>query len=72
MKEGNVSVRMAWISFGALPCRGGKKLDDSSRVDVVEIVGVPDMLPRLFPSWLGEGLISTPVGFFFLGLLYLG
>jgi len=21
----NVSVRMAWISFGALPCRGGKK-----------------------------------------------
>ena len=25
---------MAWISFGALPCRGKKKLDDSSRLDV--------------------------------------
>ena len=32
----NVSVRMAWISFGALPCRK-IKLDDSSRLDVVEI-----------------------------------
>jgi hypothetical protein len=27
---------MAWISFGALPCRK-KKRDDSSRFDVVEI-----------------------------------
>jgi len=34
-KQANVSVRMAWISFGALPCR--KKLDDSSRLHVVEI-----------------------------------
>ena len=24
-KQANVSVRVAWISFGALPCRGGKK-----------------------------------------------
>jgi len=31
----NVSVRMAWIFFGALPCR--KKKIDSSRLDVVEI-----------------------------------
>ena len=31
-------VRMAWISFGALPC-SGKKLD-SSRLDVVEIARV--------------------------------
>jgi len=30
----NVSVRMAWIFFGALPCRE-KKLDDSSCLDVV-------------------------------------
>jgi len=30
----NVSVRITWISFGALPCRK-KKLDDSSRLDVV-------------------------------------
>jgi len=25
-KQANVYVRMAWISFGALPCRGGKNL----------------------------------------------
>ena len=50
-KQANVSVRMAWISFGFLPCRK-KKLDDGSRLDVVEIARVPDMLPSLFPSWL--------------------
>jgi len=50
-KQANVSVRMESISFGALPCRGG--LDDSSRLDVVEIARVPDMLPTLFPSWSG-------------------
>jgi len=32
---------------------GKKKLDDSSRLDVVEITFVPDMLPSLFPSWSG-------------------
>ena len=52
-KQANVSVRMAWISFGALPCTKKKKLDDSSRLDVVEIARVPDMLPSLFLSWLG-------------------
>jgi len=50
MKQANVSVRMAWISFGALPCRK-KKLDDSSRLDFVEIARVPDMFPSLFPTW---------------------
>ena len=35
----NVSVRMAWISFGALPCRR-KNLDDSSLLDVGEIARV--------------------------------
>jgi len=30
-----------------------KKLNDSSRLDVVEIVRVPDILPSLFPSWSG-------------------
>ena len=49
-KQANVSVGMAWISFGALPCREKKKLDDSSRLDVVEIARVPDMLPSLFLS----------------------
>ena len=28
-----------------------KNIDDSSRLDVVEIARVPDMLPSLFPSW---------------------
>ena len=36
----NVSVRMARISFGALPCRKKKKLDDSSCLDVIEIARV--------------------------------
>ena len=35
----NVSVRMSWISFGALPCTK-KKLVDSSLLDVVQIVSV--------------------------------
>jgi len=51
-KQFNVSVRMALISFGALPCRE-TKVDDSSRLDVVEIARVLNMLPSLFPSWLG-------------------
>ena len=59
-KQSNVSVRMARISFGALLCRK-KNLDDSSHLDVVEIASVPDMLPSLFPSWLSQGPISTPV-----------
>ena len=50
-KQANVSVRTAWISFGALPCV--KKIDDSSCLDIVEIVRIPDMLPSLFPSWSG-------------------
>ena len=50
-KQANVSVIMALISFGALPCK--KKVDDSSRLRVVEIARVPDMLPSLFPSWSG-------------------
>ena len=36
----NVSVRMAWIFFGALPCRKKKKLDHSSHLDVAEIARV--------------------------------
>ena len=52
-KQVNVSVRMAWISFGVLPCRKKKNLDGSSRLDVVEITRVPGMLPSLFPSWSG-------------------
>ena len=43
-----------WRGLPSAPClAGGKKLDDSSRLDVVEIARVPDMLPSLFPSWSG-------------------
>jgi len=34
----NVSIRMAWISFGALPCRGG--IYNSPGLNVVEIVHI--------------------------------
>jgi hypothetical protein len=41
--------------FPSAPCLAGgeKNLDDSSRLDVVEIARVPYMLPSLFPSWSG-------------------
>jgi hypothetical protein len=43
-----------WREFPSAPCLvGKKKLDDSVRLDVVEIARVPDMLPSLFPSWSG-------------------
>ena len=43
-----------WREFPSAPCLAGKKKhDDSSRLDVVEIARVPDMLPSLFPSWSG-------------------
>jgi len=52
-KQANVSVRRAWISFGALSCRGKKIFDDSSRLDVVEIARDLDLLPSFLPSWSG-------------------
>jgi hypothetical protein len=43
-----------WREFPSAPClAGGKKLDDSLRLDVVEIARVHNMLPSLFPSWSG-------------------
>jgi len=47
-----------WREFPSAPCLAGRvgegvDLDDSSRLGVVEIARVPDMLPRLFPSWSG-------------------
>jgi len=50
-KQANVSVRM--VEFPSAPCLVRIKLDDSSRLDVVEIARIPDMLPSLFPSWSG-------------------
>jgi len=43
-----------WREFPSAPCLAGKKkIDDSSRLDVVEIACVLDRLPSLFPSWSG-------------------
>jgi len=43
-----------WREVLSALCLAGKsKLDDSSRLDVVEIASVPEMLPSLFPSWSG-------------------
>ena len=44
-----------WREFPSVPFleEKKKKLDDSSRIDVVEITRVPDMLPSLYPSWSG-------------------
>jgi len=43
-----------WREFHSAPCLAeGVDLDDSSRLDVVEIARVPDMLSSLFPSWSG-------------------
>jgi len=51
-----------WCEFPSAPCLARKKkLDDSSRLDVVEVARVPDMLLGSFTSWSGQGLISTPV-----------
>ena len=52
-KQANVSVRMAWISFGALPCREKKTW--------WQFVHIPDMLPSLFPSWSGLRTYQHPV-----------
>jgi hypothetical protein len=48
-----------WREFPSAPCLAEKKkLDDISRLDVVEIARVPDMLPGLFSSWSGYILIT--------------
>jgi len=50
-----------WREFFSAHCFAGKKIDDSSRLDVVEIARVPDILPSLFPSWSGQGLTGAQV-----------
>jgi len=61
--EGNKLLFLSeWCEFPSAPCLAEKKkLDDSSRLDVVEIARVSDMLPSLFPSWSGYELISIQV-----------
>jgi len=38
-----------WCGFPSAPYLAGKKKFDTSRLDVVEIAHVPEMLPSLFP-----------------------
>ena len=54
-QEGNMLMFLSeWREFHSAPCLARKKnLDDSSRLHVVEIARVPDMLPSFFPSWSG-------------------
>ena len=54
-QEGNkLTLLSEWREFISAPCLTGKKIfDESSRLDVVEIARVPDMLLSLFPSWSG-------------------
>ena len=56
-KQANISVRITWISFGALSCRK-KKPDDSSRLDVVKTTSVPDMLPSCFLPGRAKDLLA--------------
>jgi len=42
-----------WREFPSAPCLAGKKIDDNSRLDVVEITHVLDMLASFFLSWSG-------------------
>ena len=51
-----------WLEFfRRLALQGGKKiLDYSSRLDVVEIARVPDMLPSLFPLLVGLRTYQHP------------
>ena len=47
-QEGNKLMFLSeWSEFPLAPCLSGKNLDDSSRLDVVEIARVPDMLSFL-------------------------
>jgi len=39
--------------FPSAPCLAGKDTNISSRLDIVEIALVPDILPSFFASWSG-------------------
>jgi len=61
-QEGNKLMFLSeFREFPSAPCLAGKKINDSSCLDVVEIVRVTDMLLSLFHSWSGEGFICTLV-----------
>ena len=53
-EEGNKLMCLSELrEFPSAPLTCRKKLDDSSRLDVIVITRVPDMLPSLLPSWSG-------------------
>jgi len=54
-QEGNKLIILSeWREFPSAPCFAEKKkIDNSSRLDVVEIARVHEMIPSLFPSWSG-------------------
>jgi len=49
-KQATVSVRMAWISFGALPCEGGGGLYDVS-IFLKSRASLTGFWACLFPGW---------------------
>ena len=52
--EGNkLMFPLEWRECPSVSCLAGKKkkFDDSTRLDVVEIAHVPDILPSLILSW---------------------
>jgi len=60
-KKANVCVKIKWREFPSAPClaRGGG-FDDSSRLDVVEIAQVPDVLPSFFSFLIGLRTYQHP------------
>ena len=63
-QEGNKLMFLSeWREFPSAPCIAGKKHLVTARVSMLlKSRASPDMLPNLFPSWSGKGLICTPVG----------
>ena len=49
-----------WREFPSAPCLAEKKKPDSSRLDVVDIARVPDMLQSLFSFLVGLRTYQHP------------
>jgi len=47
-----------WREFPSEPCLAGKKVDDSSCLDFVEIARVPEMLPSFFLPGPAKDLLA--------------
>jgi len=61
-QEGNKPLFLSELrEFPSAPCLAGKKkLDDSSRLDVVEIARVPNMLPSFISFLVGLRIYQHP------------